>query len=208
MPLPDQVTPQEHVKPQEAPASTTRIVITKVFVRGLEVDAAIGVYKHEKGRLQRLVLDVELDVAVTDWSDLSETVNYEVIATKARAVAAEGHRGLVETFCPPSRGGLLQEPKVTAGADPGGEALCAGPGREGGRRGDHRGAGLGARGRCTIGERPPSDSVVTGSATTAGVASAPLPLAERGWGWGCQLERERSTQASARKAQRVGFGAT
>jgi dihydroneopterin aldolase len=109
MPLPDQVTPS----PKAAPATDTRIVITKVFVRGLEVDAHIGVYKHEKGRLQRLVLDVELDVAVTDWSDLSATVNYEVIAEKARQVAAEGHRGLVETFAHHLAEACFQEPKVT-----------------------------------------------------------------------------------------------
>jgi dihydroneopterin aldolase len=109
MPLPDPVSPD----PQEATAANTRIVITKVFVRGLEVDAQIGVYKHEKGRLQRLVLDVELDVAVTDWSDLSETVNYEVIAEKARRVAAEGHRGLVETFAHHLAEACFEEPKVT-----------------------------------------------------------------------------------------------
>jgi dihydroneopterin aldolase len=109
MPLPDQVKPD----PQEAAASDTRIVITKVFVRGLEVDAHIGVYKHEKGRLQRLVLDVELDVAVTDWGALSETVNYEVIAQKARQVAAEGHRGLVETFAHHLAEACFEEPRVT-----------------------------------------------------------------------------------------------
>jgi dihydroneopterin aldolase len=109
MPLPDHVPPDS----KEASATSTRIVITKVFVRGLEVDAQIGVYKHEKGRLQRLVLDVELDVAVTDWTDLSETVNYEVIAEKARRVAAEGHRGLVETFAHHLAEACFEEPKVT-----------------------------------------------------------------------------------------------
>jgi 7,8-dihydroneopterin aldolase/epimerase/oxygenase len=109
MPLPDSVSPA----PREVPAANTRIVITKVFVRGLEVDAQIGVYKHEKGRLQRLVLDVELDVAVTDWTDLSATVNYEVIAEKARRVAAEGHRGLVETFAHHLAEACFEEPKVT-----------------------------------------------------------------------------------------------
>jgi dihydroneopterin aldolase len=109
MPLPDHVSPDS----KEASATSTRIVITKVFVRGLEVDAQIGVYKHEKGRLQRLVLDVELDVAVTDWTDLSETVNYEVIAEKARRVAAEGHRGLVETFAHHLAEACFEEPKVT-----------------------------------------------------------------------------------------------
>jgi len=110
MPLP------EPAAPQDAPAVTTgasRIVITKVFVRGLAIDAHIGVYKHEKGRPQRLVIDVELDVAVTDWSALSETVNYEVIAAKARRVAAEGHRGLVETFAHHLAEACFEEPKVT-----------------------------------------------------------------------------------------------
>ena len=97
---------------KETPA-TSRIVITKVFVRGLTVDAHIGVYKHEKGRTQKLVMDVELDVAVTDWSALSETVNYEVIAAKARRVAAEGHRGLVETFAHHLAEACFEEPKVT-----------------------------------------------------------------------------------------------
>jgi dihydroneopterin aldolase len=109
MPLPDHVSPD----PKEAAAANPRIVITKVFVRGLEVDAQIGVYRHEKGRLQRLVLDVELDVAVTDWGALSETVNYEVIAEKARRVAAYGHRGLVETFAHHLAEACFEEPKVT-----------------------------------------------------------------------------------------------
>ena len=96
-----------------ARADASRIVITKVFVRGLKVDAHIGVYRHEMGRTQPLIVDVELDVAVSDWSRLSETVNYEVIAEKARKVAAEGHRGLVETFAHHLAEACFEEPKVT-----------------------------------------------------------------------------------------------
>jgi 7,8-dihydroneopterin aldolase/epimerase/oxygenase len=96
------------------PTSTSsRIVITKVFVRGLRVEAHIGVYRHEIGRTQPLVVDVELDVAVSDWSRLSETVNYEIIAEKARQVAAEGHRGLVETFAHHLAEACFEEPRVT-----------------------------------------------------------------------------------------------
>ncbi|HUO11320.1 MAG TPA: dihydroneopterin aldolase [Caulobacteraceae bacterium] len=98
--------------PEPAPAHS-RIVVTKVFVRGLKVDAHIGVYRHEMGRTQPLVVDVELDVAVSDWSRLSETVNYEVIAEKARRVAAEGHRGLVETFAHHLAEACFEEPRVT-----------------------------------------------------------------------------------------------
>jgi 7,8-dihydroneopterin aldolase/epimerase/oxygenase len=99
--------------PLTPPPSPSRIVITKVFVRGLRVEANIGVYRHEKGRKQPLVIDVELDVAVSDWSRLSETVNYEVIAEKARKVAAEGHRGLVETFARHLAEACFEEPRVT-----------------------------------------------------------------------------------------------
>jgi len=97
----------------QSPPSPSRIVITKVFVRGLKVEANIGVYRREKGKTQPLVIDVELDVAVTDWGRLSETVNYEVIAQKARKVAAEGHRGLVETFAHHLAEACFEEPKVT-----------------------------------------------------------------------------------------------
>jgi 7,8-dihydroneopterin aldolase/epimerase/oxygenase len=97
----------------EAEPSLPRIVITKVFVRGLVVEARIGVRRHEIGRTQKLVIDVELDVAVTDWGRLSETVNYEVIAEKARKVAAEGHRGLVETFAHRLAESCFDDAKVT-----------------------------------------------------------------------------------------------
>ena len=41
--------------PAEEPVRFERL---DVFVRGLEVEAGIGVYDHEQGRLQRLVIDV------------------------------------------------------------------------------------------------------------------------------------------------------
>ena len=103
--------PVAKTKPTETPAAS-HIVITKVFVRGLKVDARIGVYRHEEGRTQPLVIDVELDVAVSDWSRLSQTVNYEKIAEKARRLAAQGHRGLVETFAHHLAEACFEEPKV------------------------------------------------------------------------------------------------
>lgn len=69
-----------------------------VFVRGLEVEAGIGVYDHEQGRLQRLVIDVTLELEPRSIERLSDTINYEDVANAARAIAAEGHVGLVETF--------------------------------------------------------------------------------------------------------------
>ncbi|MBO9706738.1 MAG: dihydroneopterin aldolase [Caulobacter sp.] len=75
-----------------------RVIVTKVFVRGIKVDAWIGVYDHEHGRQQPLVIDVELDVAASHCEQLGDTVNYETVLQAAQAIAAEGHIDLVETF--------------------------------------------------------------------------------------------------------------
>jgi len=82
----------------ERPAAAPRCDSAKVFVRGLTVDAEIGVYGHERGRRQPLVVDVELDVTGPIWRSIHETVNYEAVVRHARALADGGHIGLVETF--------------------------------------------------------------------------------------------------------------
>jgi len=79
-------------------AGSARLEGLTVFVRGLTVDAGIGVYDHEHGRLQSLVIDVTLDLGPHAVDRLADTVNYETVAEAARAIVAEGHVGLVETF--------------------------------------------------------------------------------------------------------------
>jgi dihydroneopterin aldolase len=101
---------------ETAPAPTqdlARIIVTKVFVRGLKVDAEIGVYDHEYGRQQSLIVDVELDVAASHFERLGDTVNYEKIGEAARAIAAEGHVGLVETFAERLAQACFFDPRVT-----------------------------------------------------------------------------------------------
>ncbi len=86
---------------EEAPEpdlASTLDVVTRVFVRGLLIEAEIGVNAHERGRRQPLLVDVELDIAATSWRVLSDTVNYESIAQTVRDIAASGHIGLVESF--------------------------------------------------------------------------------------------------------------
>jgi dihydroneopterin aldolase len=86
---------------------------TKVFVTGLKVQAQIGVYRHEIGRVQPLVIDVELDVPTAGSHRLSETLNYETILEAARAIAAGGHIELVETFAERLAHACLADPRVT-----------------------------------------------------------------------------------------------
>ncbi len=96
-----------------SPAADARVVMTKVFVSGIEVDAQIGVYGHEKGRHQPLIVDVELDVPVAGAERLADTLNYETILQAARDVAAEGHIGLVEAYAERLARACLADPRVT-----------------------------------------------------------------------------------------------
>jgi len=95
------------------PVAAARIIVARVFVRGLKVEAEVGVYAHERGHTQPLVVDVELDVTTARAEHLSQTVNYETIAAAARELAAEGHIELVETFAERLAERCLVDPRVT-----------------------------------------------------------------------------------------------
>jgi 7,8-dihydroneopterin aldolase/epimerase/oxygenase len=95
-----------------APRPEGRVVMTKVFVTGLKVEAEIGVYDHEMGRRQPLVVDVELDVPAAGVERLADTVNYESIGRAASQIAAEGHIQLVEAFAERLARACLADPRV------------------------------------------------------------------------------------------------
>jgi dihydroneopterin aldolase len=75
-----------------------------VFVRGLTVQARLGVHAHEEARAQRVVIGV--DLAVTDDAapagegadDLGRVVDYGAVASTARRIAVSGHVRLAETL--------------------------------------------------------------------------------------------------------------
>lgn len=68
---------------------------------GLELPARIGVYSHEKGVEQRLVLDVELEVEglskAAELDTLEATIDYDQVAEICREVVRSGHHQLIET---------------------------------------------------------------------------------------------------------------
>ena len=76
-------------------------VSTRIFVRGLNIQASIGVHPHEYESTQPIIIDIELDMGDMDLpSDdrLHETLDYGVVAEKAEALALEAHVQLVETL--------------------------------------------------------------------------------------------------------------
>ncbi|WP_043335928.1 dihydroneopterin aldolase [Belnapia moabensis] len=99
-----------------APDATRRLRL--VFVRGLALQARLGIYPHEKARPQRVIVGVEL--AVEDESapasvgpdDLRRVVNYESVVRAARAAAEDGHTLLVETLAERIATAALVDPRV------------------------------------------------------------------------------------------------
>ena len=89
------------------------LAASKVFVTGLQVQVEIGVHRHEIGRVQPLIVDVELDVPTGSSDRLAETVNYETILRAAQDLAAQGHVDLVETFAHRLAARCLEDVRVT-----------------------------------------------------------------------------------------------
>jgi dihydroneopterin aldolase len=106
-------TPETIAPEPMNPGVTTKVVVSKIFVHGIKLDAEVGIYRHERGRTQPLIIDVELDVAWVAATHLSDTVNYETVVQAARGVAAEGHIELVEMFAQRLAARCLADPRVS-----------------------------------------------------------------------------------------------
>jgi len=76
-------------------------VSTRIFVKGLMIQASIGVHPHEYEATQPIIIDIELDMGGMDLPSedrLHETLDYGVVAEKAEDIALEAHVQLVETL--------------------------------------------------------------------------------------------------------------
>ena len=72
-----------------------------VFVRDLRLDAHIGVHRHEEGRAQPIIVNVDLTVTEGDVSlddSLANVVCYEQVVNNIKALVDAGHVRLVETL--------------------------------------------------------------------------------------------------------------
>jgi len=84
-----------------------------VFVRDLVLDCNIGVHLHEKDRVQRVRINLDLGVLEGDQAHqdrLENVVCYEDIVIKVRAITADGHVNLAETLAERIAAVCLQNP--------------------------------------------------------------------------------------------------
>ena len=90
----------------------------KMFLRGLTVQARIGIHDFELQAPQRLILDIDLYVPLDDTTpqgdQIHEVVDYDFIRAVVHERIARGHIGLQETLCDDILDRLLQHTGVLA----------------------------------------------------------------------------------------------
>lgn len=91
--------------------------IRHVFVRGLQVQARVGVYEHEKEQPQRLLVTVDLTVREErDGHDdhLEKVVCYETVVKQIKDICLRGHVNLIETLAERIAQDCLEDWRVIA----------------------------------------------------------------------------------------------
>ncbi|MBL8698900.1 MAG: dihydroneopterin aldolase [Alphaproteobacteria bacterium] len=86
-----------------------------VFVRDLIVPASVGVWSHEKGRAQRVRINIDLGVGeppVPPPDRLDAVVCYDRVTRAVRALAAGEHVHLLETLAERIAAVALEDPRV------------------------------------------------------------------------------------------------
>lgn len=84
--------------------STTRHdgpILDRIFVRGLVLPVAIGVYDEEQGITQKVGFTIEAAVATSvspNSDNIDEVPSYDDLVRAVKAVIAAGHINLVETL--------------------------------------------------------------------------------------------------------------
>ncbi|MBS0543237.1 MAG: dihydroneopterin aldolase [Proteobacteria bacterium] len=90
-----------------------------IFLRGLRVDALIGVYEHEKHAPQPLLIDLELGLAHSHacFSDcLDDAVDYGAVVAAVRRHALLNRCELLEAFAQNVADTLLQDFALSSAA--------------------------------------------------------------------------------------------
>jgi 7,8-dihydroneopterin aldolase/epimerase/oxygenase len=72
-----------------------------ILIRELRVDTLIGIHKRERHVAQTVSIDLDIGIpgdAVFASDKVADTIDYEQVALRIRALAGEGHYRLVETL--------------------------------------------------------------------------------------------------------------
>ncbi|MBM3486369.1 MAG: dihydroneopterin aldolase [Alphaproteobacteria bacterium] len=90
---------QPRAQPRHDAQAAPRIYA--MIVRDLVLNCLIGVHRHERDGVQRVRINLELDVVEDDRprdDRLAHVLDYEVVLGRIRAAVTAGHVNLVETL--------------------------------------------------------------------------------------------------------------
>jgi dihydroneopterin aldolase len=97
---------------ERAGASSYRVTVSE-----LVLPCSIGIYERERQQLQRVRIDVDLDVVDPGsftGEDFAKVMNYETIVEGAKAIVAAGHIELVETLAERVASLCLDDPRAVS----------------------------------------------------------------------------------------------
>ena len=73
----------------------------EIYFKNIELMCNIGVYKHEKEKPQRVIINIKIllsDTLNPKNDKINETLNYNLVYTKIKEIAKSQHFNLVETL--------------------------------------------------------------------------------------------------------------
>lgn len=72
-----------------------------IFVRDLRIDMHVGIYAHEKGHKQPVIINADIYLAHNirwEQDDIRQTLSYEEIDSRIQKLSEKQHFNLLETF--------------------------------------------------------------------------------------------------------------
>ena len=83
-----------------------------IFLRGLSVEATIGIYGWERHIRQKLVFDLEMETDIrraANSDDITDTLDYKAVAKRVQSFVGESSFNLVETLAERVAGIVCEE---------------------------------------------------------------------------------------------------
>lgn len=91
--------------------------LNKIFIRDYQLDVAVGVHPHEKGRLQPLIINATVFLSASiRWvkDDIRETVSYDGLLKRIEKVTQAAHHDLLETIAEKIAASFFEIEKIEA----------------------------------------------------------------------------------------------
>ena len=89
--------------------------LTEIFLDSFQVRANLGVFGHERGRTQPLIVTIRVWARIKPvQDDLNETLDYNVFANEAQSLGHDRHFDLVESYLDVLAAKILEDKRIEA----------------------------------------------------------------------------------------------